>query len=83
MSDVLKIANVAERLGCSPATVRKLIESGQLRAFTVGSRSRKYWRVSEEAYAAFKGSPSPPPVPAPTLERSPALVTRRFLGGNR
>jgi excisionase family DNA binding protein len=83
MSDVLTIEQVAERLKCSPAAVRNLIASGQLRASNLGSRSRRYYRVTEESIDAFLGQPSPPPVPAPTLERSPTLVSLRFLGGNR
>jgi excisionase family DNA binding protein len=41
----LSMREVAEYLGCAPATVRRLIQKGELRAVKVGGR----WRVPHAA----------------------------------
>lgn len=45
----LTVAVVAQRLGCVPKTVRRLIHTGKLAAFRVG----RDWRVQPDALASY------------------------------
>jgi excisionase family DNA binding protein len=50
---MLTATQVQKRLGISRETFRKLVNTGQLRAFKVGPEVSGHWRVSEEALAEF------------------------------
>lgn len=55
MEEMLSIAQVAERLQVSVATVRRLIERGELPAVRVG----RLWRISSNALEAYLGGDDP------------------------
>lgn len=50
---MLTARQAREQLGISRETFRKLITSGQLEAFKVGTGTMGHWRVSEKALAEF------------------------------
>lgn len=49
---MLTVREVAVRLGCHPATVKRMIASGQLPAVRLAG-PRGHYRVSEDALATF------------------------------
>lgn len=49
---MLTVREVAERLGCHPATVKRMIASGRLPAVRLAG-PRGHYRVSEDALATF------------------------------
>ncbi len=50
---VRNIQEVAQRLGCSDTQVRRLIETGVLRAVNIGTNNRKSWRIPDDAIDAM------------------------------
>ena len=52
---LLRVAEVAVRLACSAATVRRLCASGSLRALQLGrpGSRRPTWRIPDEAVEEF------------------------------
>jgi len=63
---MLKVSQVAERLGCSLGNAYALIERGKLAAVKVGAGGRGY-RVTEEELARFieEGQQARRPLPWP------------------
>ena len=64
MTSMLSVLEAAERVACHPATIRRMIQRGQIPAVRVGSR----WRVPAESLqatymAAAQPAPISPPVP--------------------
>lgn len=55
MEDLLTLAEAAEALRVSQATVRRLIDGGELRAVRVG----RLWRVPKAALEAYLGGDDP------------------------
>lgn len=49
MAEMLKISEVAKELGVVPATVRKMLEEGEMK----GVKIRKTWRVPAWALSTF------------------------------
>lgn len=49
---MLTLKQVAEKLGCHPATVKRMIEAGRLPAVRLAG-GRGHYRVSEDALMAF------------------------------
>lgn len=49
---VLTVAEAAELMRCSQESVYRLIASGRLRAFTVGSRGKRITMTALEQYMA-------------------------------
>lgn len=82
---VFNLSDVAERWDCSEAHVRKVVETGELRAFRIG----KLWRIRGDAIDEFEArafvQPSttmqtqPEPV-APRQDPNPALTRVRLQG---
>lgn len=82
---VFKISDIAERWECSEHHVRKVIESGELRAFRIG----KLWRVRLDAIDEYEAraavEPKPPrPSPKPSeppmhLDYTPKALLRAKL----
>ena len=65
MSDsMLTVQEAAERVSCHPATIRRMIQRGQIPAVRVGSR----WRVPSVSLEATYLVSS---LPAPTASRAP------------
>lgn len=65
---------VAARWKCKPETVRRLLEAGQLRGFTLSppGAKRRHWRVSLDVVLAFEsGQSTPDPKPARSRRRAP------------
>lgn len=54
MTTDLTPAQVAERLGLCRDTVLKLLRTGDLRSYRIGSGPRARWRVTEEALEGFR-----------------------------
>jgi len=52
-TDLLTIPQVADELGCHPATVRRAIHAGRLAAAKVQGEHGLTWRVSPEALADY------------------------------
>ena len=75
---VLTLKEVAERLKCSPSTVRLLINSGKLAAINLGTESHRHYRVTEASLDAFLDVE---PQATPTLPKFAKceLVTKRFM----
>lgn len=77
---LLKVADVAERLNCSVSNVYAVVASGELRAFRVG-KGKAGLRFSDEQITAFLhgretgGGRNPPPVP----ERPPLVLKNLSL----
>ena len=53
MSKLMTPRDVAEKLGMSPEHVRILIKTGQMRAYTFGSKKLPRYKVSEEQLEEF------------------------------
>ncbi len=49
--ELLTVNEVAERLKVKPLTVRRWINAGQLKAYSLGDRAG--WRISEQDLAIF------------------------------
>ncbi len=47
----MRVSRVAERLGCSVATVKRLLAAGELVGFK--TRARGHWRVREDELERF------------------------------
>ena len=62
--EMLTVQQAAERASCHPATIRRMIQRGELPALRVGSR----WRVPaaslEAGYLQASATPRPAPEPA-------------------
>jgi excisionase family DNA binding protein len=50
---MLRVHQVALRLGITTQHVRDFIDEGALGAINLGKAGRKFWRVPVEAYQAF------------------------------
>jgi excisionase family DNA binding protein len=50
---MLRVHQVARRLGVTTQHVRDFIEEGYLRAINLGKGARKFWRIPVDAYQAF------------------------------
>ena len=68
---IYKLAELAERWGCSHAHVRKLVEDGRLRAFRIG----KLWRVRGDAVDEFE-TQAAVPKPGPDAPAGPDGVVQ-------
>lgn len=75
---VLTLKEVAERLRCSPSTVRLLIDRGKLAAINLGTNSHRHYRVTEQSLDAFLDVD---PIEAPSLPRLEKidLQPKRFM----
>lgn len=76
--EILTIAGVAERLKCSKSNARTLITNGRIKSFSVGTGSRKHYRVTPEAVFEFENTPVEP---KPTLCRikDTGIVSKRLM----
>lgn len=54
--ELLTVAEVARSLRCGPQLVRKLLASGALAGFRLGSWSRAEWRVTLAALDAYRSA---------------------------
>lgn len=50
----LTVLQVADKLGSSPQTVYKLLESGELHGINIGTRKRRDWRIDPADFTEFK-----------------------------
>ena len=78
---VFTVDAVAAHLDCAEHTVYRLLTSGRLKGFKVGSA----WRVTEEALLAFmrRAAVAPPPAPPEFLEPPDPLAFDRLLPKQR
>ena len=76
----LKIADVAARLQCTPAVVRRLIEGGTLRAIDLNpGGANRVWRVPELELERFVLGETVEPEQAPKRGRRTAEDETRIL----
>lgn len=74
--NLLTVNQVADRLACKPDTIRAHIAAKRLRAFDIGTKSQRIWRVSEEDLVAFLDqNVQTPSVPL----RIPRRATLKYL----
>jgi excisionase family DNA binding protein len=57
----LKVEDIASELQVNPETVKRLLQTGKLEGYKIGSR----WRVTREALDAFKRAGGTRPVGRP------------------
>lgn len=53
MSMLMTVAEVAQRLNCTPPTVRALVHAGKLRAVTLVGESNPHYRFTPEEISRF------------------------------
>jgi excisionase family DNA binding protein len=78
--DTLTVVQAAKHKGISDKQIRKLIESGRLKAENVGTGKRKHYRIALEALAAIEPPPAEPRL-APRQRRTsrPTASTRSIF----
>lgn len=78
MSNLLTVQQVSERLGCKSDLVRAHINAKRLRAFNIGAKRQKIWRIAENDLAAFLESQVEEP--AEKIVRRPPLELKYLKG---
>lgn len=81
-SDLLTVAEVARRLRCDPATVRRMIARGDLAASRPGGRLLVAERAIAELLEATRVQPTPPAAPAAAPAHRPVPRARPSARGS-
>lgn len=78
MSDerILEVSQVARKLRVCPKTVRNYCEAKLLRAYDIGTRTRRHWRIYESSLSAVNPAPEPDWEAAVALEERAEKTSR-------
>ncbi len=76
---MLKVHEVAERLGCKSQTVYRLIAQGRLHAIDIGTQSQHNYRISEEALLQFLANSQAKTAPQSEPPKQISIRATEFL----